>query len=136
VTGADPAFNGTYILSNVVFNPNAPGTTDTGQWVYDNIIPLDAAGGPLFSDASGNQFNIWDNGALPSEIIENVPTAEAGLSLAGNSYGQDYLDNQGTFVISAVPEPAAWAMFLVGFGAVGFALRSVGGKKTGAAVTA
>ena len=30
---------------------------------------------------------------------------------------------EGTVSISAVPEPATWAMMLVGFGAVGFALR-------------
>ena len=29
----------------------------------------------------------------------------------------------GTVTINAVPEPGTWAMMLIGFGAVGFALR-------------
>ena len=34
------------------------------------------------------------------------------------------LTNGGSLSISAVPEPATWAMMLIGFGMVGFALRA------------
>jgi PEP-CTERM motif len=134
VTGAAAEYDGTYVLTSIIPDGNFPSTTNNGQWVFDNIIPLDQVGGPAFQDDKGNAFNIWDNGPyFSSTIIETVPDAQAGFSLAGQGYPSDYLDAQGTFVISAVPEPATWAMLLLGLLGIGFMARGARRKDVVAA---
>jgi hypothetical protein len=71
---------------------------------------LDALG------ASGwNQYNVTSNLAAGKSLT--------GFAIFGTSPGPAYLDD---FVINtgaAVPEPSTWAMVLLGFGAIGFAMR-------------
>ena len=66
--------------------------------------------------ASGwNQYNLTSNLAAGKSLI--------GFGIFGTSPGPTYLDD---FLIStgaAVPEPSTWAMMLLGFGAIGFAMR-------------
>ena len=65
--------------------------------------------------ASGwNQYNVTSNLAAGKNLI--------GFGIFGTSPGPTYLDD---FLIStgAVPEPSTWAMMLLGFGAMGIALR-------------
>ena len=45
------------------------------------------------------------------------------ITLTGNLIGANPGSYSGTINIQAVPEPATWAMMLVGFGAVGMAMR-------------
>lgn len=68
--------------------------------------------------ASGSQSDPLSNGRLklwtddPSELIY-------GLRFSSKRYAFE----TDTYVFGAVPEPSAWAMMLVGFGAVGYSLR-------------
>ena len=69
--------------------------------------------------ATGDQHSAINNGRLT--LTADAGHAFTGLSLAssGNSFEVDNLAVSG-----AVPEPATWAMMLVGFGGMGYAMRS------------
>jgi hypothetical protein len=77
-------------------------------------LPSTDQGGISFVTASGVMFNLFTQGSA----------AEYVLSSAVDSVG--YASNGVPIIlsISAVPEPAVWAMMLVGFGGLGVAMRS------------
>jgi hypothetical protein len=93
-----------------------PGSGDDGVFIWDNIVyptampHIDNPG--LLFDVGSIEFNIYNGaGAFPAgDIIAN----------ATDNFG----GSQGTFNLTAVPEPASWAMMLVGFGGLGVAMRS------------
>jgi hypothetical protein len=108
--------------------PLSYGTSPDGQQTYDDAV----IGGLPHVDGNGLEFT-GDTSGLFFNIYNNVNT---GAYAAGNYPGADVLwiyggpTVDGTFDISAVPEPATWAMFLLGFGAIGWTLR--GSRKQGA----
>ena len=68
------------------------------------------------------------NGALPSSLSLDDYNAQRHFGLTGYASNGSFVwhlagDISNLSVISAVPEPATWAMMLFGFGAVGVALR-------------
>jgi hypothetical protein len=67
------------------------------------------------------------NGAVEFAGISGVPVlngAENRLVVVGTSAGEGSYGGNLTFTPnSAVPEPATWAMMLMGFGAIGFGMR-------------
>jgi hypothetical protein len=82
----------------------------------------------IYRDAAGNVCpvkGVGTCGASTQFALTNVPILVGaantivvnGLSRGNGSYG-----GQGTLVPS-VPEPATWAMMLLGFGAIGFSMR-------------
>ncbi len=100
-----------------------PGPGDDGIFAWDNVVytstpHLDNLG--LLFDAGGQEVNIYNaTGACCSIIYPGVfPNGDitAGSS---NNYGGD----AGTFNMTAVPEPATWALMLFGVGMVGAGLR-------------
>ncbi|HEV2594372.1 MAG TPA: FxDxF family PEP-CTERM protein [Sphingomicrobium sp.] len=85
----------------------------------------------IYRDAAGNVCptkGVGSCGASTQFALTNVPILFGpgnfntitvnGLSRGNGSYG-----GQGTLVPRAVPEPATWAMMLLGFGAIGFSMR-------------
>lgn len=97
----------------------APTTTDFGFFAepdsFSNyLIQLTLTGGgsvqQLVSGDSGAKFFGWNGGGVSSITIS---TTDSDFAF-GNFY------YAGT---SAVPEPAAWALMILGFGAVGAAVR-------------
>jgi hypothetical protein len=78
------------------------------------IIP----GSNFINPANGDQVSAGTNGRFtvvgaPGELFTGVTFASTG-----NSFEVDNLA-----VLSAVPEPATWALMILGFGGVGFAMR-------------
>lgn len=72
------------------------------------VVPISALG--LGSAASLSNIPIYSG---------NVNTLSVDYTATGNaSYG-----GQLTFIPGGIPEPGTWAMMLIGFAAVGFALR-------------
>jgi hypothetical protein len=57
----------------------------------------------------------------------------AALQYPANYYGGSFADFGGDFQFTAVPEPAAWAMMLVGVGFLGGAMRSARLKRAAVA---
>ncbi|MDO9433234.1 MAG: FxDxF family PEP-CTERM protein [Phenylobacterium sp.] len=73
---------------------------------------------------NGKAFNIV-NGVFDSAILENWPVA-AGLQtlfVSGTSGGNGSYSVDLSFAPSAVPEPATWAMMIIGFTGAGVAIR-------------
>jgi hypothetical protein len=74
--------------------------------------------------ADGNQVAAGTNGLL--SVVGTGGTRFLGFELATTTNSFE-IDNVATVAASgAVPEPAAWAMMIVGIGAVGFAMRRRG----------
>lgn len=96
-------------------------------------VYLQAAGG-------GTQYNFTITNGNPSQarLLPVGPLASGNYNLfiagtntvAGNAYS-------GTITLAAVPEPAAWALFILGFGLVGGAMRrrSQTARSTKASIT-
>jgi len=88
----------------------------------------------------GNYFLTWSlagtgaSGPFVPPVVGSLGTGNALQSLSGAAYtglidagsGQTYdlpFRINGTVATGAVPEPATWAMMLIGFGALGFTMR-------------
>jgi hypothetical protein len=107
--------------------------------------------GFVYSDPSKNK--VYDNGAGPGGAAGNnhiyvVPFAPTGYGPFPHTYfigwedqsipvtDYDYNDQQivvTNLIATAVPEPASWALMLVGFGGLGAALRLRGRRATASA---
>ena len=112
----------------------------TGQSYFTSSISKDP--GLLFISFSGNAagytaYAFPQGTPLPPEISPSPPEIRIGaldystpsppqIRVAGNIVAFDDPEVVGAWdvVLSAVPEPATWAMMLVGFGGLGVALRS------------
>jgi hypothetical protein len=65
-------------------------------------------------------------GRFEVAFINNVPIVAGELNrlvVTGVSRGNGAYGGQATFTPAAVPEPATWAMMIMGFGVVGYAMR-------------
>jgi len=97
-------------ISFEIPNFNDPNPTVAFGFSYDDVMPLNI-NGVLFQGASADIYNLWSTGGSTGELY---------------TYGDGALpafDAHGTLSVGAVPEPASWAMMLMGFGALGGALR-------------
>ena len=90
----------------------------TTQTVLYNYI------GPTVIGAVNNNGNGWADWTLGNINLSGLPSTDGILF---HAYWNNAVDGAESFFLvptSAVPEPATWAMFLLGFGAIGFAMRS------------
>jgi hypothetical protein len=103
--------SGTNIIGTVIFDPNS--NLKSGDWTL-------LAGGDVSFLAvdGGNKFDLYELDTPASSGTWNtydIPMGNSGLT------------NPQLFRLvlfsSAVPEPATWAMFLMGFGLIGASLR-------------
>ena len=106
--------------------------TPDGQQTFDNALisdnpVLDGNGLEFTGDSSGLFYNIYNNVNTGNYAPGNDPNGDI-LWIANNGP-----ITGGTFNLSAVPEPATWAMMMLGFGAIGFAMR---GRKQATAAAA
>jgi hypothetical protein len=111
----------------LVPNPTFPTPTDNGSFIYDNLYD-----GSVGSDLSGG-FN--DNG-----LLFTVGGIEFNLYNPGYNTSPGYIlyeaggTNESVTFNASVPEPASWALVLVGFGGLGAVLRGSRKKAVAAAV--
>jgi len=103
------SFTGT--LAGAAISLLAPGSYPIGTASNDNLFdgtsPYFTFKGVSFA-AGGQNYNLYNNG----------PT----VMLCGRTAGCD-TTSLSAFTVTAVPEPATWAMMLVGFAMVGAATR-------------
>ena len=99
-------------ISGMIPNFSDPTPTDAFGFIYDNVMPLNI-NGVLFEGASADIYNLWSTGGTTGELY---------------TYGDGGLpafDAKGTLSVGVVPEPATWAIMLMGFAGLGGALRAV-----------
>jgi len=129
------AVNGTtqVPLSSILINLTTPNTTF-------GYIEFNLFGGTQLANASSVTIHALDQFGNPFDIVHSIGNGEnffsalasngeriASISFnSGNTTGVTDLRqvriNLGEN-LQAVPEPATWAMMLVGFGAIGFSMR-------------
>lgn len=121
--GMDLTFTGggTINLASVLTGNGAGCTGSTG-------------GGTTFCAYNGSTYSIWEAAITgPSSISFRAQNPAFFLNPGRNYFVNVFFDGATptgftgswitSFQPSAVPEPSTWAMMLLGFGAVGFALR-------------
>lgn len=77
------------------------------------------SGSDIFNPANGNQTDPNLNPLVRFNVTDGDVSALTSLRLSstGNAFETD------NFTINAVPEPATWALMMLGFGAIGFGMR-------------
>ena len=114
-------------VTSASFTLATPASSDNNDEAYDNIydpVNNDFSGngvGLLLADGAGDDIaTIYLSSGycapLALDCLSVSPTANAG---DGNWNPGD----PGTLTITAVPEPATWAMLLLGFFGIGFMMR-------------
>lgn len=105
-------------FNSTMFQSNGVNVIFGGTPKSDNISFYTVGNGGGLADLMGNgQFNLF--GAQLFTGSTNFPMFATGSFDLKSSAGA----SAGTLTISAVPEPATWAMMLIGFGAMGASLR-------------
>jgi hypothetical protein len=118
-------------FSSLFPNQN-PSTIATGIQTLFNLssAPIltlnnESPGGSPFSESVPNGYNFVAIHNAQAEIIFNYATTQTSFNLSGDFQG---LSNVRFYSGSPVPEPATWAMMLLGFVGLGFAAFRLNGK--------
>lgn len=130
VTGLTGDVNGDAV-TGLIANPNQPlwSYSADGMFMIDNVFfqtaPHVSWYGLFFAGASGNEYNLFSDNASTYELYR----AQSGVGYLANSTGTltalaaaAARPDNGDF-LGGVPEPATWALMILGFGAVGAQLR-------------
>jgi hypothetical protein len=122
-----PNPNDTLFLTMLGFNLASGGTFNNlefnvfgGNATSATFTLLDDLGNVFnFNQALGNGSNFFGFQGIDGQSISNVSITLNGGGV--NDVRQIRLDE--SRMVSAIPEPATWAMMLLGFGAVGYSMR-------------
>lgn len=114
---------GTLLVSTFV----AVSVYNPGQYYFQSVVPILLVAGQQYTVVNFVGQNAWAYGPVSATgATFNYDSYNYGPTLAyttnTNGSGPAYLGPNLT--ISAVPEPATWAMMFVGFGMIGFSFRS------------
>ena len=119
-----------------------PSYTESDPGYFFHVQPTSNIGLYAQSALYGGGYNYFNfsNGDTdafaPGSVIYTGPTSALVWQVGTyhdvvNYFNPGQNDGTSTLTISAVPEPAAWVLMLVGFGALGASLRA--GRKTASA---
>lgn len=111
-----------YTLTNDVFNDLLTAFTTGDVTVYNQAVADVAA----YAASATSVF--YQEGIVTDTLqrrLDNVPLFNTNFyKISITAQGStDQSSYSGTLSSTAVPEPTTWAMMLVGFGAIGFAMR-------------
>ena len=143
-TGVDPTCNfviagqvdtvGEFRVTSAIFNLPTNGVfAGTATNTATNTTNIDFTGVTLTNDSTGEFFT----GAVQNGFFDLAFFGPAGvapgiftLTLVGNATVDNgtppsfpSIGGTASFTAAVVPEPATWALFILGFGAIGSALR-------------
>jgi|688.fasta_scaffold420256_2 hypothetical protein len=115
------AEDGIYTL-DFLFSPR-PGLPSGSNFI--SVLVKGVMGETVLGQFTGgpNPSTVWSSETVkPFTALKNQQLV---FRAGGNSDGQGgYLDNIKLSNVSAVPEPGTWAMFILGLGLIGFAMRN------------
>ena len=120
VTAVDGTINQlTYqLLNGLAFTTATFNLIGTGDVIIDGFVfGFDSDGDAFTRAISGNGQNFGGITGDDGELFTGFSLTATGLT----SFEQLRLD--GVQQVTAVPEPATWALMMLGFGAVGFGMR-------------
>jgi hypothetical protein len=130
----------TIAFSAIKFNLQLPASTGgfdvphgyQTDFTFDTTVYFSGGGSQIFSNDVGagngeNRFIITGDGQAISEVVFShlvgVSTQNNDPALT-NAFNFDSLRQVSFDAVSGVPEPATWALFILGFGGIGLMLRS------------
>ncbi|HLZ81971.1 MAG TPA: PEP-CTERM sorting domain-containing protein [Caulobacteraceae bacterium] len=129
---ATPNGGGVYTVTSISGMRN--GLAITGLTTYagdDNLVYTTAPNvdypGLAYTDSNGNAFNVYyDTSLTDAYACGQVGYCEIGPGAPGSSGLGPPSDSIGpiaSFTLTAVPEPGAWALMLIGFAGIGALTR-------------
>jgi hypothetical protein len=101
----------------------------SGTFTKGNLAGGSSSGGFFVSTLSGNVISFTSaikgalSGSLPLDIALNIDSIAPVLGIGPGGLLKSFHGNAGGNFAQGVPEPATWAMMIIGFGAIGFAAR-------------
>lgn len=121
VSGTPGAFTATFTFTNP-FSPAA--ATGSASFDFDPDVLVFTSG----SFGPGSTFAIAAPGTGSAITVSraNLPGGAQTLTLNGTfvAGGNNFADIGGSLnLVGVVPEPATWALFILGFGAIGHTMR-------------
>lgn len=134
VTGANAGYTGSSeLIWEQAYNLATPGTVDAGDLFWRQIVGLGYDGTTGVRSGSYVFHTLAEWGDILGGTVTGIGTGQgSGAGAAFNAYADNLAltTTSGTRtynftagVTAAVPEPSTWAMMLIGFGAVGGAMR-------------
>jgi hypothetical protein len=146
--GAEPPCGGSQPFHSAIDPLTSIGTSPLGKFTYSTDTCLSAGGvtssGTFIIDFGTDLFKgIFDGGSTPTEVagVSDTDWLFTILSGTGRFAGASgtfegtgtsdartrpthvSIDFTGSINAPAVPEPASWALMILGFGAIGMAMR-------------
>ena len=131
-----PANNALYVIGIDTGTGAIRPFADIGEAnvIFNQVIILNGATGTatlgsttLTSSITGNAFSILLPGGLPTSTGATPPQYGFNLwprlGLGNNNQISDFGPQNDLLRVAAVPEPASWGLMLLGFGAIGTAMR-------------
>lgn len=120
--GPEGAFTDIYNFT-IDANGLASGSITTNTSILGSSTDLDLLS-VFFNGVALTGTGVGLNEALFANSVPIFAGAQNTITINGFSRGNGSYGARGSFVPTAVvPEPATWAMMLIGFGAVGYSLR-------------
>lgn len=119
-----------YALNNVAPDNNALLAWGSSPYAWNSTLPLDGVGYSSLASAFKGSALSYGSGAsgsrtfgLNDQAVGNVWMVSATAADGGKLYDAFKLGGFSVNTVAAVPEPATWAMMLIGFAFAGAGLR-------------
>lgn len=121
VNDSEPGYNPPYSpdVSKIIATKDGLGGIATFGWANNTVM----SGLTVLGIHWGNNGDAGDNNSITAFYLFDLgPGSYSNITLGNNGAGSS--NGQLYSTMPAVPEPATWAMMLVGFGGIGMTMRA------------
>ncbi|MBU1378374.1 MAG: PEPxxWA-CTERM sorting domain-containing protein [Alphaproteobacteria bacterium] len=123
----DPSVAGEYSYSLAFDLPTFSAASFFASFAADNVVSLITLNGNVLTPTTGGGFGGWDSfSASTGDFVAgtNVLTVKVANFAQNGGNPTGFRLEFGQSDVAPVPEPATWAMMIMGFGAMGALMRS------------